>query len=1450
MAKNILNGYAIKAFSEHPSALWPLDDDVFFLSLIPDSSRLFTNWQTPVNATAIDYADPSFLYPEILSPFNSDDYSMIEGQSIPSPIYISNISGDGTLITYTTSSNHGLSIGQTVSIIGTNPAQYSKTGVTVYSTPSTTSFTIQSPETGSYVSGGEVRYSLNITIDSNIVFSNSQIDSDKSSFCINQYIYQDCIYVNYYEVGYSYKDSLNVTHEVVNRIVTSQNGNWINFNHVYEIPSDSPTDFKLIFRVSVTTGGVDSDYRFYMNALSVGQWSEVSSSRSLGSQDSALPQDTGLMLNGVRADQYGILSNNAYYVVENNRLLSQNNNSPMIFGTESLTRINASSSGNPSLIFPGMGMLNESGRYKNQTLEMWIRIKPNTKESRRILGPLDGDYGVYVRDNNISLVIGNNFGSHYISQWYRPMLLNIIINDNNASLLINGERVVSIDIDRSTLSLPNSFDEFNYGPDWWGIFSYSDIEGFDIDCISIYPYSMSDQIAKKHFVWGQGTPSITSINNQYMGTSVYFDYSNANYSVNAVYPDAYNWGSGYFNNLIATKNSLSTPDYSLPEIYLQGRDLQEWYAANNIINNSEYPDPTHPRFITFRPNQGTRTNLFINPSMENGVSDFVSITGSGTATISTSTSSLFGTKSLSLTKGTGRNEVYTNTPLSIPVTPETTLTFSAYIKVASGNETMTNAGARIYWIGANKFSAGATVSISSTSGWVRVSVTATAPAGSTAARLYVGQQSGGTAGQKFFTDGWLVERGSDVLPYFDGSYADPFAKAVSYGWSGIAHASTSTLNYWSYQGNDWNENSYLYFENLNILTEPISAIYGVFEVKDDIDIERPLILFRNSVSGSTFSIGVKRSDIYYRLNGNAIYINSITLDEHFAVGINFQNLASYFGNQFLDFFSFPSYIQMYIGGDGETTFEGKIYRVGFSNQYNYQEIDDLFLNNGIAIASGDEIFIEHFASYTLMPIYRFNRLFLDISVSSQWEEYYPLSYFSKVVFDEEGNQYYDLDMVQMNIDYSPINSIVDGKFDTSNSPLKTYVTFQSIIGGANDPISNYPITESLSQNRVIDANSFSDFDAYNRKFEFLNNSVIIPPKVVNIENIAMIVFFDIKQEGIISNPIKIRNFEICSNAFNDNDFKNIGTRYGVDVFPYRKDGLYFSSKNLSPFIITKKNTPYLYLNDFSGIYMVNGSTDNVQNGFLINVNKNLADVSVGAIQLWINYKNEFSQNPTRIFNIDGKNQTIEFVVVADSSGQRGVVYARDAFTKTTLTNMKFYQNGVYTNNPIIFNNEWVCIGVSFDDVVSMSQHNVSINLFGGAVFNNISYYFSNGLGRNENTTVRPWIRVLEDASLFASYSGSNKGDYFNLSNERIKWNYWYVDVEDSDNNPLTVHRKWANVYLINQDPSYIITPEDIYAAFTGTNINIVDDNSGISLINDKIFTINEVSWSTSTDIPA
>ena len=66
------NLYATKLYSEHPLAIWPLDDDASYISLISENNRLL---MTPNNASANwtltnCFATNTPTLPDIASPFD------------------------------------------------------------------------------------------------------------------------------------------------------------------------------------------------------------------------------------------------------------------------------------------------------------------------------------------------------------------------------------------------------------------------------------------------------------------------------------------------------------------------------------------------------------------------------------------------------------------------------------------------------------------------------------------------------------------------------------------------------------------------------------------------------------------------------------------------------------------------------------------------------------------------------------------------------------------------------------------------------------------------------------------------------------------------------------------------------------------------------------------------------------------------------------------------------------------------------------------------------------------------------------------------------------------------------------------------------------------------------------------------------------------------------------
>lgn len=1213
------NLYSTKAFSEHPIALWSIDEDVSFLSLISDSDRDFINWSQLNNASAT-----------------------------------------------------------TTSAIAGAPFEDS-----IFSTLTILSSSV----------GPAEAFSDNI-------FNIGDLDKEKDNFSISVFVNTNCTDVDYYEFGYRYFDEFLGSY--VEDVITSYDrryDTWIRLTSTFNPPTDE-SDVQIVFRVYANEGSVD--YDFTINGLSVGQWSESTSYKSLGVQSASTP----LGYDGVPAYEYGLQESSGYYLIEDGKLLAVNDAIPLVFGSQNSTRIIPSASANPSIIFPAYGFLFDSGKYKNYTVEFWMSINPDTIESRRIFGPVGTDNGLYVRDGVISLVIGDSIGSHPVSEWYRPMLVQIVIRDDTASLMVNGEKVFDIDYDIQNTS-------FSTENDWIGFYSYSDITHFKIDSVSIYPYPMAEPVAKRRFVWGQGTDSPQNISDSFQGRNAYINFSNAEYTVNKTYPDTSSWQAGYYDNLVANRTSISSPNYSLPEIFIGEKTINSLYADNKIVNDLEGDE-----FFTFRP-----------------------------------------------------------------------------------------------------------------------------------------------------------------------------------------HVSASS---YTSEGIKWSDPSYMLFQSINLF-DKLSSIYAVFSVKDAGPYQ-PLMMFKNSNSSDTLKIYIQSGIIYYSFNDEILTTQEIdivfdnygytavpsgstyeydfgfiSLQEYpFAVGINIKNFAKQYGYRISQFFKSVNDIQLYVGGDGVNTFTDKIHSVSFSNRKNNEEISDRFLDDGTVDYLEYEYLTNHYATYSVVPLTRFNRFFLDISISSQWEEYFPLSNFAGYVSNFDGKKYYDLDYLQINLGYPSVtervaqiiqnlgwtyadlknsysipvqksyealdnevltgytnyddlknNTITEYFLDTSKSSLRSYITFQSLFDGANKPLSDFPYSKDQVECCYIDASlentSSEPFRAYQTVFEFIDNAVVYPPKNVDFKEIAMVVHFDIKERGILSNPIKVRDFEITSKALSKNQSNPIKTESGTPLYPYVKSGIYLDYKEKNPVRISKARYPYLHLTNTSGIKALGSYVSDKEFGIAMPVNEERkSSLTVGSFQLWGKYEfPQFSSTPYIIFDIESRNRNIEFIITSDSSGRRGIISARDKLTKIVEERLTFYQNGIPVKNPIIENNEWVYIGVEFDTPLDFSNYIGYINLYRGMTFNNISYYNTAGLGERVATSSRIWLRVLTE-------DGSGN----------LTWAYWEVDsVTGSE-------RSWKDVLTVTERTIFDLTQEDIYNAFAGVNRIIVDDGTALDVNSDSVTIISDTSWTRFSGIPA
>ncbi len=186
------------------------------------------------------------------------------------------------------------------------------------------------------------------------------------------------------------------------------------------------------------------------------------------------------------------------------------------------------------------------------------------------------------------------------------MLVHILYLDNSSKLYINGEEVLSLSYKTADL-------EFNSTKEWLGFWSYEDVSPIEVDCVGIYPYKVSNIVAKRRLVFGQGVQAPDNINTAYSGQSLLIDYAFADYSNNYSYPDIGNWNQGINDNLNSENNMLSTPDYTLPEFLInyQGVNSSSYYKDWLSIN-SQLPSELGDEYFKVRPNSEYCAQLYFN----------------------------------------------------------------------------------------------------------------------------------------------------------------------------------------------------------------------------------------------------------------------------------------------------------------------------------------------------------------------------------------------------------------------------------------------------------------------------------------------------------------------------------------------------------------------------------------------------------------------------------------------------------------------------------------------------------------------------------------------------------------------------------------------------------------------------------------------------------------------
>ena len=1215
------NLYAEKIFSEHPLALWPLDDNITFLQLFSDSRQNLGNEASWI-LTNLTETEPSD-YPDTPVP-SSNSSSFVKSSS----------ASDSSTIT------------------------------------------------------------SSFTLNSSADFNNS-----RGTACFSAHAYGVSVFIKSFEIGVIYNGV-----EYFSEYKLESKFRWQKISHTFDLPLNSNITF-FIRTIYLDLPVPLFEFKTQFNGVSLGQWSENYSTLNSGFNEEDFPDNLHHLLNSGSAytsvvlDSYGTNTEmNGHYLIKNNKIFAENFGIPIVFGSNHTTRVVEAPDSNPSIIFPGNGFLNASGKYNNYTLEAWVRMDNVSANPIRIIGPVMSNDGIYVEEGFITIKIGFYSKSYFVGKWYRPMLIHFKYSETEAVLLINGEQVITMPFDLNNVTFLEKYSSELLEQDWIGVYGSSLIYPFEIDCISIVPYLIPLEMAKRRFVYGQGVPEVNRSSDTFLTNSTLFDYSFADYASNILYPDVTPWRSGYANNLDTTSTYMTTPNYSLPDLQLKrnSRFLStlEWSQENKTVNDED-PDEF--------------TYLLMKPFSEN-------------------------------------------------------------------------------------IAASATFS----------------------------------------------EVEQDIF------YSDPT----------------------------------IYYDSLNILTDRLASVVGVFKSPESSANLQTLFLFKNKTTGATINISLNINSLIYLYTSPAgiqtsLKNETIENDEYFVAGINLSDIESSKYSIIGNFFSNLDSISLNVGGYFENFFAGKIFAIHFNNGFFFEkDLNDFFENGFInQVSESENVYerlIDYTANYSLIPIEEENVVTLDIGVAGYWEDIQPLSFFGKYITNSKNEPYYDLDMLQFNIDspkrrmdqhryvklppgpkaitYEDIQNIYKHNDDISNVVLGgyeiygetkmdgeiidtniiSYISFQKYTNAGKKPYKDFTNTATLSSNNVV---SFDVSEYENTRYPVVDNTIIFPPKIPDFKEYYLGIHLEITVRGINKKNMSLKRMEIASLAFDDKSPYEIGTKYANSVYPFSREKYLFDYKQKNPITIYKDSSPYLYLTEYSGIY-ANIFDSNYVRGAIVPLNKNKEDeYYINGFQFWSRSPLKiFPSTPFVIAKIKTENSDIDLYLEPLDGGNRAFLKSYDYSTGEELQGLEFYQDGEKVNYPVIYPRKWSSVALGFLEPITCDNFTGRLELYSGIVFNNIvEYNFANFLLNTSKRIEKKWFQVYIDDS----------SDPFAVNS----WQNAYDEVGELSESSWKV-----STYKLVPDQR-TIDGEYEYNSQLGISVSVTEDLSSLSIYSNGSDIFTDVEWKTFESSP-
>jgi hypothetical protein len=622
------------------------------------------------------------------------------------------------------------------------------------------------------------------------------------------------------------------------------------------------------------------------------------------------------------------------------------------------------------------------------------------------------------------------------------------------------------------------------------------------------------------------------------------------------------------------------------------------------------------------------------------------------------------------------------------------------------------------------------------------------------------------------------------------------------------------------------------FETIGLTSDKVSSIYGIFQVDELPTSTQMLMHFYNSINQNYFDITVDSENIKYIYNGEIIHEDFFTVGEPFFVGFNIERLVRYKQEIIGNFFSNTQNLSLTLLNTENNQFLGKFYSLTFDNTfYTIKNIESKLSQDGFIGSTISEEDFDIIGSYTLKSLKDESSFVLDVCAAGYWEDSIPLSYFGKLIKTAYGTSYYDLDMLQFNIDYP--SSVLTSPSSSSqfyvNENIRTYITLQDKFSVGKVPYSRYTNIENISNSRVLDFDNTDD--VIETKFEISDGTIIFPPKeLVNFEDYYITIHIEIKSERVNDRSLRIRKMSISSISKDEKELFAIGTSSGEAIYPISKYGNIYSYKDKNPFRIYKDSTPYLYLTGDSGVSLMPYDSE-LQRGFSVLFNSNRSNSYTAAgFQFWGMYnKDSIISSTTKIARFVSQNRIYDFYLEPIDNGKRGVIKAFDGVTGlvTDLINVindpiVFYQDGERIKYPVITPMKWTSIVVSFGEEIEFTSVVGQLEFYEGFLYNNLATFQKTSFLFSQDIEARIWQEVRSAQIV--------------INGEIVTIDYEWEDWTPS---------QWEEVYSAISTRSPISTNlngKSLTSSYLGTSSIIVDDSSRIVISSNEVDIISDVIW--------